>query len=67
MPDDQEPADTESRPYDLSEQQQIAVLAYYYWQERGSPHGSPDEDWFRAAQDIRARREQAAAKRTQAA
>jgi hypothetical protein len=27
---------------------EVAALAYLLWQERGSPIGSPDEDWFRA-------------------
>jgi hypothetical protein len=26
-------------------------LAYRFWQERGSPHGSPEIDWYRA-QDV---------------
>jgi len=26
----------------------ISELAYFLWQERGSPHGSSEEDWFRA-------------------
>jgi len=26
----------------------IANLAYQLWQERGSPIGSPEEDWYRA-------------------
>ena len=28
--------------------EKIARLAYSYWQERGCPNGSPDDDWFRA-------------------
>ena len=35
----------------------IAVLAHALWQARGCPEGSPDEDWFQAAQDLRARAE----------
>ena len=27
---------------------QIEQLAYRFWEERGRPQGSPDEDWFRA-------------------
>lgn len=27
---------------------EVAALAHQYWQERGCPTGSPDEDWFRA-------------------
>ena len=26
--------------------------AFGLWQERGSPIGSPEEDWFRAEQEI---------------
>ena len=31
---------------------QIALRAYRLWEERGSPIGSPEEDWFRAEQEI---------------
>ena len=31
---------------------EIAVLAYSFWQTRNSPSGSPEEDWFRAEQHI---------------
>lgn len=33
----------------------IAALAHELWQARGCPDGSPDEDWFHAAQELRAR------------
>ena len=29
-------------------EEEVAQLAYSYWQTRGCPEGSPDEDWFRA-------------------
>jgi|SRR5271157_1528806 len=35
----------------------IAALAYALWEARGRPEGSPDEDWFHAAQQLRARSE----------
>ena len=35
----------------------IAALAYTLWQARGGPEGSPEEDWFRAAHELRARSE----------
>lgn len=35
----------------------VATLAYALWQARGCPEGSPEEDWFRAAQELRARAE----------
>jgi hypothetical protein len=33
----------------------IAALAHQLWIERGSPEGSPDEDWFHAAEQLRAK------------
>jgi hypothetical protein len=35
------------------EHERIATLAYFYWQQRGCPNGSPDDDWLRAEQHIR--------------
>ncbi len=35
----------------------IATLAHALWQARGCPEGSPEEDWFHAAQELRARGE----------
>lgn len=32
--------------------QEVALRAYRLWEERGSPVGSPEEDWFRAEQEI---------------
>ena len=32
----------------------VALLAYPYWEERGRHGGSPEEDWFRAEQQLRA-------------
>jgi len=33
----------------------IAALAYELWKGRGCPHGSSQEDWFHAAEDLRSR------------
>ncbi len=33
--------------------EEVAALAYQLWIERGSPHGSHDEDWYRAEQQLR--------------
>lgn len=30
----------------------IAVLAYQLWQQRGCPIGSPEVDWFRAELEL---------------
>ena len=35
---------------------QIAALAYSYWQARGCPHGTCEEDWFRAEEELKARK-----------
>jgi len=35
---------------------EIAVLAYSYWEARGCQGGSPDEDWLRAERELRSRR-----------
>lgn len=31
----------------------IAALAYSYWEARGCQGGSPEEDWLRAEQELR--------------
>jgi hypothetical protein len=36
----------------VSIQERIALLAYSYWEQRGRPSGSPEEDWYRAEQEI---------------
>jgi len=53
-----EESSVESLP---SEQEQLELLAYEYWQERGRPEGSPDEDWFHAEKELQ-RRDDAAAR-----
>ena len=32
-------------------QQQIAALAYKFWEARGCPEGTSDEDWFLAERE----------------
>ena len=36
--------------------EQIAALAHALWYDRGCPEGSPEEDWFKAEQEIRKQR-----------
>jgi hypothetical protein len=36
-------------------QDEIASLAYLYWEARGCQGGSPEEDWIRAERELRAR------------
>ena len=43
------------------DQEAIALLAYFYWERRGCPHDSPDEDWFCAEAELRNRLTTAAA------
>ena len=38
-----------------ADESEIAALAYKLWQERGCPVGSPDEDWFRAGEELKRR------------
>jgi hypothetical protein len=40
-------------------EEQIARLAYSLWQARGSVNGSPEDDWFRAEQELKAKTETA--------
>ncbi len=36
----------------VSSQEKIALLAYSYWEKRGRQGGAPEEDWYRAEQEI---------------
>ncbi len=38
------------------DRREIEELAYYYWLERGGQGGSPEDDWFRAEQELRRQR-----------
>jgi hypothetical protein len=33
-------------------EEQVAILAYRLWQERGCPEGSPEVDWLQAEQEL---------------
>ena len=37
---------------DAPTQEQIACLAYSYWEARGYQGGSPEEDWLRAEREL---------------
>ena len=41
-------------PYEPSTEE-IATLAYSYWEARGCQGGCPEEDWVHAEQELRAR------------
>jgi hypothetical protein len=38
----------------VSAHERIALLAYRYWEERGHPGNSDQEDWFRAERAVMA-------------
>jgi hypothetical protein len=49
---------TESAERSVSEsanENAIALLAYRLWQDRGSPIGSHQDDWFQAESELQAR------------
>jgi len=46
-----------STEFNISEQQEIERLAYSYYEARGGQDGSSEDDWFRAEQEVRRRRE----------
>jgi hypothetical protein len=39
-----------------ADREQIAHLAYSYWEARGRQDGSPEQDWLRAEQELRGKR-----------
>lgn len=45
-------AGTSARGGASATHEQIAALAYDFWQRRGCPVGSPEEDWRRAEQEL---------------
>jgi hypothetical protein len=53
-----EPAETRPAIPEGAEErgEAIARLAYSYWEARGCQGGSPEEDWFRAEQELQAGR-----------
>jgi hypothetical protein len=66
-----EPIYTAGRPEDLNDsfanlaeavsneplnREEVASLAYQYWEARGGLGGSHEEDWYRAEQELRSRK-----------
>jgi hypothetical protein len=45
--------DSVAQPTQNSWHEEIAAGAYHFWEERGRPIGSPEEDWSRAETEIR--------------
>jgi hypothetical protein len=48
-------ADAAVTPVVQSSYEEIAALAYSYWEARGRQDGCPEEDWLRAEQELRHR------------
>jgi hypothetical protein len=42
-----------NQPVDPMIEKQIVLRAYCYWEERGRPFGTPEVDWYRAAEDVK--------------
>jgi len=42
-------------PSEKLAENEIAILAYRLWEERGCPSGSPEEDWFQAENELKSR------------
>jgi len=60
QPQGQLQAGAEAQPQQQIQQKAIANLAYQLWEQRGSPQGSPEEDWNRAEQLLQVNRTQSA-------
>jgi hypothetical protein len=45
-----EPQGAAERPYPTHDE--IAQHAYFHWEERGRPEGSPEIDWLQAEQEL---------------
>ena len=41
---------------EVVDREELTRLAHWHWEMRGSPEGSPDEDWFWAEEELRRRR-----------
>jgi hypothetical protein len=47
------PPPTEHSAERLISHEEIAVHAYYHWEKRGRPFGSPEVDWYWAVEDLK--------------
>jgi hypothetical protein len=45
---------------DQPKYEEVAALAYQYWEESGCVHGADQEHWYRAEEALRTRRNAAA-------
>jgi DUF2934 family protein len=47
------PSPTEHATERVISHEEIAVHAYYHWEKRGRPFGSPEADWYWAVEDLK--------------
>ena len=50
--------ETDSAPGASPSQEEIAALAYSYWEARGYQRGSSEEDWLQAERELREKQSQ---------
>lgn len=43
-----------------AESEEVARLAYQYWEQHSRPAGTQEEDWFRAEEEIKVRQQKQA-------
>jgi hypothetical protein len=48
-----QPGETQAPPTTKLDDAAVAARAFQLWQERGSPIGSPEQDWFRAEEELK--------------
>jgi hypothetical protein len=42
---------------EVVDREELTRLAQWHWEMRGSPEGSPDEDWFWTEEELRRQRQ----------
>jgi hypothetical protein len=42
---------------EVVDREELTRLAQWHWEMRGSPEGSPDDDWFWAEEELRRQRQ----------
>jgi hypothetical protein len=55
-PEQNEVPKAQTQPSDGPDIEAIKARAHELWIERGRPHGSADQDWHQAEQEVRAQR-----------
>src|SRR5436305_15321586 len=53
------PTQMESLQSEFEQHQVVQLAAYYLWEQRGCPFGTPELDWFRAEEQLAGQRDTA--------